>query len=190
MNDIYNGEHPTAADIAAFIDGGIHERDRARLILHFSDCDRCRREVVDVRDVLRSKPRRIWWIAPAAAATLAGLIFLGPWFRSGQGFEPHLRAGDESALAAFSVIGPTGASIVESGIEFTWQSAGPDALYTAELMDSTGNILWSPDATRDTILAFPRDSTLKPGPYFLTVEALRTDGTVMQTPTHRFVLNR
>ncbi|MGE3274891.1 MAG: CHAT domain-containing protein [Vicinamibacterales bacterium] len=85
---------PGAESLAAFVDGGLPDAERARLVAHLADCDTCRHLVADVlvlqeamgggevrpgrAPVSESVPRAIWWpsargmaIAVAALAVIS-----------------------------------------------------------------------------------------------------------------------
>jgi hypothetical protein len=101
------GTCPTDEDLAAFLDGMLPEPERARIIAHLADCETCYEIFADAAHFLhppepeeagkvlgfpgapptdpprqeeRRSARKLWWIAPAAAAVLAVGIGLG-WYR-------------------------------------------------------------------------------------------------------------
>ena len=106
---------PDAEDVAAYLDGQGSPDQRATLLAHFADCDRCRELLAEVRGTLDALPapasvtrrRQVWrWAIPIAAAAAVLLVALQV-YAPGPGVSPEL----QSIVAAAGAARPSAARL-------------------------------------------------------------------------------
>ena len=175
--------------IAAYLAAQASPAERELVQEHMLGCEQCRHDVAEAAELgTEQKPRR--WIriaVPAAAAALL-LFTLNP----GQGPAP-----DESALRGpgiegvqhFAAVLPLdGAAVSIDSVEFVWESEGSEVHYVLTLTDESGDVVWT-GATRDTILAPPREAGLRSDRhYFWYVDALLEGAESSTTGVREFSL--
>lgn len=187
MNEIEidTSEHMSSELVTAWLDGELADEERARVTGHLADCDRCREEIVAVRQLLAQQPatglpvrrrRTIRYFVGTAAAAAAVWFLLVPSVR---GPDSRLRDGtsaDAGAVPEVMVVAPVGDGARADGTSFTWRAMGRDAQYTLTLTDAAGALLWQ-ISTPDTAIVLPDHVRLEADrAYFWTVDALLADG--------------
>lgn len=189
--------HLASQELAAYVDKSLTAEERTAAEAHLAECAECRREVLEVTRVLRSRYRIRPYVAGglAAAAAVATLLLVNP--RPGReesvGSERVVRSSGrgvtgESSIG-ISVISPQDGSEISSKIlSFHWKSLGTDVLYRVILTDQNGADVWTID-TPDTGLTLPASIALMPGRrYFWYVDALLPDGQTATTGVHGFTV--
>lgn len=185
-------EHPSAGEMAAYIDGVGTEEERRRLDLHLSACARCREELVVVREAMRSKGSRLRWVAGAVATAAAIALLLMTPAMLQDGSDPVLRGPDTADPAAdvagaIEVVAPRedgGDAATEP--RFVWRSSGPGAQYRVTVTTTAGDAV-ATVTTSDTVITSLPDAELAPDTeYYWWVEALRADRTTAESGLQRF----
>lgn len=198
MNRDRAGEgHPSAEDMAAYVDGRIVGPDRERVEAHAAACPECRREIAEVTAMLaRTRRRKSWQIlAPAAAAAVIALLVLGPHaVKTGPDSLPRFRGPDSGAGAGpaeIHVASPPDEGVVGSdGLRFVWRSGAPGTSYQLTLTDVEGDVIWTVGTT-DTVAALPDTMELKPAStYHWYVDALLEHGRFATSGVHSFLTRR
>lgn len=184
------GDHPSAGELAAYVDGVAAEADRQRLEAHLSRCAPCREDLVVVREAVRSRPSRLRWVAGAAAAAVIALLLLTPAMLD-DGTAPTLRGPDRSDPAetgnSIEVVAPAEATATPAaGLRFVWRPAGPDAQYRLTITTAAGDAV-ATVTTADTVVTSLDDAELAPDTeYYWWVEALRADRETAETGLRSF----
>lgn len=185
-------EHPSAGEMAAYIDGVGSEEERRRLDLHLSACARCREELVVVREAMGSKGSRLRWVAGAVATAAAiALLLITPAMLQ-DGSDPVLRGPDTADSAAdlpgaIEVVAPLeDGGDAATGPRFVWRSSGPGAQYRMTVTTTAGDAV-ATVTTSDTVITSLPDAELAPDTeYYWWVEALRADRTTAESGLQRF----
>lgn len=178
-------EHLSDELVTAWLDGELDVESRARVAAHLADCDRCREEIVAVRQLLVQQSatelpvqrrRPIRYLVGAAAAAAAVWFLLVPSVRGPESRQRDGTNPDAGAVPAVRVVAPGGEVERADGTTFTWRAVGRDAQYTLTLTDAAGALLWQ-ISTPDTAIVLPDHVQLAADrAYFWTVDALLADG--------------
>ena len=191
--------HLASQQLAAYIDYTLAHDERTRVEAHLAECTECRREVLEVTRVIRSRHRVGPYLAGALAmaAAVATLLLVNP--RSGGeesvGAGPILRSSAEGVAAErgfrISVVSPQdGSELSREDLSFRWGSLGAEVLYRFTLTDQNGANAWTVD-TPETFLTVPGAIELVPGrQYFWYVDALLPDGQTATTGVRQFTAAR
>ncbi len=187
--------HLTDLTLAAYLDRALAADERQRVQQHLASCDTCRREAIEIVDMLTPPAAGRRWktgalAGLAAAAALAGILIFGS--RPEEAIQPPgpvLRGAQASAegVPKLLILAPSdGATLEANGVSFTWRPAGKEASYRLTLAEASGDVLWR-DSTSDTTLTLPSGTGLKRGAlYYWYVDALLPDGGSATTGVHRF----
>lgn len=194
--------HLTTAEVSAYLGTRMHDTDRRRLEAHLADCDECRIEVLEVRSILQSAPRRsrsrrplLGVLGVAAAATI---LISVPW-RVSPRSDPDA---DTLSLAERAVLSDVGrdsvdvvtprsdANVPRNTLTVAWRRGADDTQFTVTLMNTRGDVLWTA-RTRDSTIMVPDSISLAPGTaYVVYVDALRADGTSARSGPRSFSVTR
>jgi hypothetical protein len=180
------GSHLTAEEVAASLDRALDTAQQARLDAHLADCPDCRREVTEVRRLLRRPAWQRWSvmgpIGVAAAAVLALVIVpSGPE----DGEPARLRSGDE-AVPRFAVVAPLGDQpLPPDSLRFTWRSAGPNATYRLTVTEPDGDVVVRRETRDTTVVVIRSEGIVHGSQYFWYVDALLVDGASATTGVHQ-----
>ncbi|MFW6039906.1 MAG: zf-HC2 domain-containing protein [Gemmatimonadota bacterium] len=182
-------DHPSAGEIAAYVDGMATDEQRRRLETHLARCAPCREDLAVVREAVRSKPSRLRWVAGAAAAAAIVLLLLTPSMLD-DGSVPTLRgpdAADPGTASSIEVVAPREAAVAPAaGVRFVWRAAGPDAQYRFTITTAAGDAV-AAVTTADTVVTSLDGADLTPDTeYYWWVEALRADRETTETGLRRF----
>jgi hypothetical protein len=200
MSSDTDSPHLSDWQAAAYVDGRLSPVERARTEAHIEECATCRREVVEVAQVLgpvpqpSARPRRRTVVSGIGLAFAASLVLLlsRPQVTVETGRD-QLRddqtAGGTEGVARIAVVHPANGSTIGSTERVvTWRSAGADATYRLTLGNGDGRVLWR-GATSDTTLALPPDVPLESGTtYFWHVDALIPAGASATTRVQSFTV--
>ena len=192
-------EHLPHERMAAFLDGRLDALAREAVVAHFASCAECRRELVELRGVLRAtrSPRRtLTWLSAAAgvAAVLAIAVLPRAGRRPGRAPESvtdGTRAAAPVAAPAVSVVSPAAEGVVSAGAaRLVWRAAGADAMYDVTIQDAEGSVAWSATVA-DTTVAVPATAALVAGrSYFWSVDARLADGQAVRSEIRSFSVRR
>lgn len=123
-------------------------------------------------DIFAKKP--LWrrsWVGLAAAAVLAVVVIALP--RSQEPTTPPGR--DAQIVRSQPQSGPRALSPTEgsqvTNPEFEWSALEGSTGYTLELLDRSGNFLWTSDLLEDCSSAWPSSVESRPGTYYWRVSA-------------------
>jgi hypothetical protein len=188
--------HLESEEVAAYLDGGLSAKERARAESHLAECDICRAEVVEVSRLLATpaparRPFPRWPAAALAAAAVIAMLFLlrpadvllRPDTETLRVAEPAIRPDGVESIPVITP--PADTPVPAEDLAFAWHSAEPEALYRFTLTEETGEVLWTV-ATSDTALALPGGLDLRAGgTYFWHVDALLPDGRSATTRVQR-----
>jgi hypothetical protein len=202
--------HPSEADLAGFLDGDLAAAERRRVVSHLDECAACRRELVEMRQMVDSYSgareaaaatapprgrRRGWRVGFATALAAAGIASLllvrrpavAPSDVNRVREAPML--GQAAGNARIAVVSPPeSATISPQGAKFTWRSTGAD-LYRFALLTETGEPVWSHE-TSDTTVSMPAAVEVRAGEsYFWRVDAI-ADGISATTGVRTFRASR
>lgn len=192
--------HLTVEETTAYVDAAVSPEDRPRIEAHLADCNRCRDEVVAVRETMRtrdqsrrSSPRQsvVRIAGLAAAAVLAGLLLIGPRLLTTN--DTPRRRGQEAADIAgpgrLEVLAPDdGARLSGETVRFEWRSAGPETVYELTLTDEIGDVVADTTITDTTLVLPARGELHEGGVFFWFVDALRADGSSVSSGARQFEL--
>jgi anti-sigma factor RsiW len=170
-------------ELAAYVDRRLGPADRERVEGHLAGCADCRREVLEVRGLLRhaARPRRLLLGAGLLAAAAALLLMVRP-----ANLDPVRDGGSTPALTAY---GPTGDAALAS-LRFVWGAAPDVATYRLTVSGTDGAAVWS-GSVADTATALPDSVILRADRrYFWVADALLHDGSTRSTGMHQFRLVR
>ncbi len=173
------GEHMKDVEMAAYVDRRLYGADRERVEAHLADCAECRKELRDVRSILRhaARPRRLLVGAGLLAAAASLLLILRPAV-----VDPVRGGGTPSALTAY---GPTGDAALAS-LRFVWGAAPGAAAYRLTVSGADGVPVWS-GSVPDTVMALPDSVSLRVDQgYVWIADALMNDGSTRSTGLHEF----
>ena len=184
--------HVPSELIAAYVDGALEDHEVREVEDHLSVCVSCRMEAGDVESFIRRRrTSRRWKIAaPAAAAVLAGIIFLGPGaFESGGPPPSNLRsiqdAAEREAVLSVDVVAPREDEPVPAdAFTFVWRSLAEGSAYRLTMTDESGRPVWSAE-TSDTTATPEADVKVDPDrTYLWYVDALLPDGREATSGVH------
>lgn len=188
-------DHPTAGEMAAFMDGVSTERDRARVEEHLATCPTCREDLRVVSEATQRMPsstRRRWVTGAAATAAAVALLLLAPTMLDDS--REAVRRGGAPAdggdvATTLTVVSPGAGEMVSADSpRFVWRSAGSDAQYRFHLATAAGEPI-ATVTTPDTIVTSLDDARLVPGTeYYWWVDALRADRSTVETGLQRIVV--
>jgi hypothetical protein len=168
--------HLGEARIARLLDGDFSGAERQAAEAHLADCPACRRELAEVRAILRSAPERRRVVPRrivAAAAAAALLFFVWPWAdRAPEEPLPHRDPALTTTLAPHAVrpLGTVGDTRV-----LEWTSVAGALRYRITLFDAEGDALWQ-SVQPDTVAAVPDSVPLPPAVYYWQVKAEASPG--------------
>ena len=185
--------HPTAGEMADFADGVSTDRDRARVEEHLAECSACREDLRIVAEATRrsegtSRGRWLTGAAATVAATAAAVVLLlfAPAMLDDSRDVVRRGPGDSlnggGSAASLTVVSPSAGETIAAGSpRFVWRSAGPDAHYRFHLATAAGDPI-AAVTTPDTVVTSLDDARLVPGTeYYWWVDALRADGSNLET---------
>ena len=186
-------EHPSAGEMAAYIDGVSTDEERREIEAHLSACADCRDELVVVREAMQSKGSRLRWVAGVVATAAAIALLLMTPTMIEESPQPVFRGSDATDSAAADVAGTIEVvAPLEDGGEaadeprFVWRSSGPDAQYRLTVTTTAGDAV-ATVTTSDTVVASLPDAELAPDTeYYWWVEALRADRATAESGLQRF----
>ena len=146
-------EHLDAAIVGRYLTGTATSEERARLDAHLAECPGCRLELVEVRRILATAPRRrsrlLVPLAAAAAAVL--LVWTGSVWRA-----PHASPTRDSAPSAHAFapqpLAPLGN--VAGFDRLVWSAVPGASRYRVTLFTSEGQPAWRA-TTADTFVTLP-----------------------------------
>lgn len=195
MTDENSGPHLTPEELGAYLDQTLRSEVRARIDDHLVECIECRQEAIAVgRLAHREGPgrsRRVaYWVAPIAAAAIAGLLLLGPGADElGDPGEPLLRSDDVEEVAAITAVTPlASAQPHPDSVVFRWRPVDDDLVYQVTLMDESGAVVWR-DRTADSTIALTPEISLSRGSlYYWYVDALLGDGRSVTSGVKEFAV--
>ena len=172
-------QHVNEFEMAAYLDRRMDAADRARVEGHLAVCADCRKEMLEVRGLVRrtTRPRRML-IAATLLATAATLVLIvRPATLDLQ------RDGDpQPTLVAY---GPTG-EVTLSSLRFVWAAAPGVASYRLTVSRADGAPVWS-GSLSDTATVLPDSATLRVDQHYLWVaDALLDDGSSRSTGLREF----
>ena len=193
--------HLREDELAAFLDGGLSERERSRGEAHIDVCDACRAELVSVgRAIERRGGRgrgaapltRRWWIPAAAAAGIVAILVVPRMPTRPRAADDQPRATrvmDGEGQRRIDLISPADDVTVPAGrIGLTWHAVQAD-MYRIRLLTQTGDSVWAGETT-DTSVVLPAAADVHPGQaYFWRVDAV-ANGIVATTGVHRIQVAR
>jgi len=191
--------HLTSDEVAMYLDARMSELDRRRVDTHLADCDVCRDEVLEVRSMLRSAPRRSRARAPISAivgAVAAALVLaVAPWKYARQSrSDLESQVATERAVLpdagrdSVQIVAPAVDATVARRAMFVWRRGVGDSQFTVTVMNERGDVAWSA-STRDSVMTLPDGVPLIPGmAYVLYVDALRDDGTSARSGPRLFTI--
>ncbi len=183
-----------------YLDARMSEPDRRRVDTHLADCDVCRGEVLEVRSMLRTAPRRPRAKAPisaiAAGIAAALVLIVAPWKSERQPNNAiDSQTGTERAVVpdagrdSVQILAPgVDASVGPRSMQLVWRRGVADSRFTVTLMNERGDVAWT-TSTRDSSIVLPDSVVLTPGmTYVLYVDALRSDGTSARSGPRSFTI--
>lgn len=163
--------HPSDAELAAYLGHEVRGEALRRLEGHLAECDVCRQEVIDAKEVLRPIRRVSWRVfAPAAAAAAVAVLLLPSVLNQGPpGDEPVHRETPAELRMAPSPASPVGS--VEEVVAFVWARVSEADRYRITVFTSEGTVVWRA-TTVDSLATLPDSVRLQPNqPYLWRVEA-------------------
>ena len=190
---VRESSHLSEADLAGFLDRDLANAERQRVIAHLDECAACRRELVEMRQMVdsysrardaaaatdgRTGRRRAWRVGLATTLAAAGVV--GLLLVRGRTVEPpdanRVREapapGEMGGNARIAVVSPPeGATISPHRTVFTWRPTGAD-LYRFALLTESGEPVWTHE-TSDTTVTLPATVAVRRGEsYFWRVDAI------------------
>ena len=194
--------HLTSGEVAMYVDARLPDAERLAVDTHLAECEICRGEVLEVRSMLRTAPRRTnrhWRTFALVGAAAAALVLVAtPW----RGGRPTLGDSDaattteravlpDGAPDSVQIVAPSLAAVVSrDALTFSWRRGAGDARFTVTLMNERGDVAWTA-TTRDTVIVPPKSVAIVPGTtYILYVDALRVDGTSSRSDARSFTVDR
>lgn len=194
-----HGEHQSAEDVAAYLDGTLGDADRERIEAHAAECEECLRELAEVSaTVRRMRPTpawRVWAPAVAAAAAIALLIARPFGMDTVSERTSRLRGSESTAesrggLTIDVLAPPDNETVAPTAVVFVWHARGVGASYHLTVTDDEGGVVWTL-ATPDTVarppdtVVFARDSR-----HYWYVDGLLEDGRHATSGVHSFTTER
>jgi hypothetical protein len=192
--DMVESSHLRAEEVAAYIDDGASNEERAVVEAHLAECSACCDEVIAVARLCakaESRRRNFWVLggSVAAAAVLALFLIGQPWKDSvlSEGEPPSIQRGTGTASVVLVLSPLDGSSLTTAELIFSWRPTdGELALYRLVLTTENGDSVWAA-TTRDTTLVPPAGTVLEQGTTYLWyVDALLPDGRPTSTGVHYF----
>jgi hypothetical protein len=183
--------HPSAEQIAAYLEDALSRGEKNQVLQHLSECDQCRREVVEVRRVLRRGPPLRGWMGLGLAAA-AVILLAFPLTRGAFNRPDSLRSPIDPRLegtATIAVIAPSeGVLDSPTDILFLWHSVEGGLRYEVTLSDEVGDVVWS-TSTTDTTVTLGSDVQLEPeGRFFWFVDVLTARGDAVSSGVREFTI--
>ena len=191
MNEIESIEngHLTDELAAAWLDGELTAEERGPVADHLAECDHCREEMAELRQLLKPRKRsrrRLHLLVPAAAAAAAIIWVAGPMARDDAERIRGDSGAPEGTADVVQVIAPAEGALDAGMSRFVWHTAGADVQYTLTLTDEAGSVVWT-TSTQDTVLALPPSVRLERNRrYFWYVDALLDGGETSTSGVRRF----
>jgi hypothetical protein len=191
--------HLRESELAAFLDGALTARERARVEAHIDICDACRAELVDVGRATGHRSAqgrgagalaRPWWIPVVAAAGIVAILVVprastGPRTEDEQ--TPAQRVVDGEGQRRIDLVSPPDdVTVPAAQIAFTWHAVPAD-VYRFFLLTQSGDSIWAKETT-DTSIVVPATMNLRPGAYFWRVDAVASG--IVATGVHRVQVER
>jgi hypothetical protein len=94
----------------------------------------------------------------------------------------------KTAAPRFQMIEPRPESVAHrDGLRFRWEPMGNVAHYELRVVNSEGDLLWESEASEPSA-QLPPDVSLRPGQYFVWVEAYLKDGRIVKSNTVHFAI--
>lgn len=186
-------DHLSAQQLAAYVSRSLSPEECEGAIEHLAGCEECRDAALTGARALRTGRTRKAWrvgapVAVVAALAVVGLMY-GPGAPAGSGEHVVRDGATEGSAFAIGVHAP-GSTAQAEGVEFSWQSMGPEVRYRFSLTRSDGSEIWS-SGTADTSLTIPPDVVLSEGQtYFWLVDALLLDGRSVTTDVQQLTIVR
>ena len=180
-------EHPTAEDVARYVDWRVSTDERRAIQAHLIECARCRDEMVSAQSAVAHMRRRNglrWAIPLLAAAAIAVVVPMA--LRTPSDGTARLRSG-RTAPASIRALAPVGdIRNAADSVRFEWTGGGVGASFILTVTDSAGNPVVE-RRTADTIVLLPRED-LPEGPVTLLwfIDALFQDGQFAKVDVTRF----
>jgi hypothetical protein len=193
--------HLTADEVAMYLDARMSEADRRRVEAHLADCDICRGEVLEVRSMLRTAPRRSstrWYTVAVTGAAAAAVLLIAlprhdarPTRGDGEPGTTERAVLPDASRDSVQIVAPSvGEIVARRALTFVWRRGSGDARFTVTLMNERGDVAWSAN-TRDTVVTLPTSVALGPRTtYILYVDALRVDGTSTRSSPRSFIVEQ
>jgi anti-sigma factor RsiW len=163
--------HLESGEVAAYLDGALPRSGRSRIEAHVAVCEECRRELIEVGRLLRTRPHRHRWYLPVGvAAAAAAVVLLAVWPRpAGRPAEPGYREPAVTSTVAPVVVAPRG--VTAAVPRLVWTAVPHADRYRLAVFDDTGRVVWETE-TGDTSVPRPDSIPLQQGArYFWKVEA-------------------
>jgi Putative zinc-finger len=187
--------HLTEARLAAYLDGRLTRDQCDEAMAHFAGCSACRREMAAMQAVLARAPSNRWrMLAPLATVAAVLVLALVPVVTrrapaAGDQSQSPDRIVRSETVSAFAITSPAeGGMVADSGVTFTWHSAGPDVSYRITLQDAAGAVVWTA-STSGTSLSVPPSVRLTKGAgYYWSVDAIEEHGRSARAGVHRFTV--
>jgi len=172
-------DHLTEELAAAWLDGELTGEERGGVADHLAECDACREEIAELRQLLKTRARRRrphHYLVATAAAAAAILWVTGPIVRDNAERIRGDAGRSEGMEAIVDVISPADGAVAADVSRFVWHDAGSGVQYTLTLTDEAGSVVWTA-ATADTVLPLPTSVRLeRDRRYFWYVDALLDGG--------------
>jgi hypothetical protein len=189
------GPHLSVATIASYVDDALDVEAREVADRHLAACAACRAELAELCDLVGELPptrRRLNWAivgGALAAAGIAGLL-LGTPKPPTRGPSPDVERAKATAVTAVEIVEPSGSApggAVRHG-RIVWRSVEPQATYKVTITDTTGATRFSTE-TSDTVVVLPPSARMDAGArYYLYFDALRADGSSVQSGLRTFTI--
>ncbi len=184
--------HLEPGDLAAYLDGGLSDEERAELEAHLSICSACCGELIAVRRLGRQPIHRrpVWLAATAAAAAAVVALLIGqPWAlvqAPADRMAPVQRTSSADRPFVEVVTPSEGAVVPADELELVWKPAGSSSpLYAVSVTTMDGDSVWAA-STRDTVQVLPAGILEPDRTYLWYVDALLTDGRPASSGVHHF----
>ena len=194
--------HLREDELAAFLDGGLSDRERSRVEAHIDICEPCRAELVSVGRAIGGGGRsargraptpfaRRWWIATAAAAGIMAILLVPRLATRPRAAEDQMRVRlvpEGEGQRRIDLIAPADDVIVPAAqIAFTWHAVQAD-VYRIRLLSQSGDSIWAKETT-DTSVVLPTTADVHPGEaYCWRVDAVANG--IVATGVHRIQVAR
>lgn len=183
------GDHPSASDVAAFVDRLLPDVARERMEAHLADCARCRDELAACTRLVRSAPpkRRRILVSGVSVAAAATIVFVVLSLPRKQVPEVVRERGSSPALGEIAVVSPRPRSTIASGdIRFVWRADSGAAGYKVIVTTQTGTTVWFHESTDTSITPQPEAIFVPGDEYYWRVESSRGNGGTASSQTESF----